>query len=372
MSIHTNILNRDTKDFLIEKIPEHVILPLTAVLNIVVLKINSKKYDRCIEKHEIFLLTNKYLYCLYDEPAHCSETVEIMTKVRIHLHWVICYFTIDECNGNSKYCIEFVKNNHKIVFEVKDREKYDKWQDVLKNQVVQPYLYKKYKISNLIATQRYGRLYKSVEISSKNVFFVEKINKDNFLDDDKANNIICKIKALKKLRGCPGIIQLHEIYGSQKSVYLVYEPYFGGPVFNFTLKYDMPIFFKILKNIFGILKSLDNYRITNGYLRPKNIYFKHSHQNNESDDIIITDFSYLTIKKRPIRTKMDSIRSIPKIIGKNNHNTESNIDLKDLGFIIINYLYYRQFNKPIEKQKVYKSVILDASFIISNDRKLIS
>lgn len=372
MAIHKSIFNRDIKGCLVEMIQERVSLHQTVILHIDTLNMKIKKSERCTEKHELFLLTDKYLFCLYSEPVYVGQSVDIIIKAKIHLRWAIGCFYIRECNGDLKYCIEFIKNNKKVVFEAIDNEKYEKWVRVLRKHTIQQNFHDRYKASSLIATQRYGLLFKSVELSTNDIYFVEKIEKDKFEDDEIAESIIYKIKTLKKLRGYPGVIQLHEMYESKKSVYIVYESYFGGPVFNFALKYDMKTFVKILRDIFGVLKLLESYGITHGYLRPKNIYFKYSNSRDERNEIIINDFSYLTITKGSPTIAVKSDKSITKVMGRSEQAKNSNLDLTDLAFIAINYLYYRQFNRPIEKLNEYTSVILDESLQLPTTRKLIS
>ena len=367
-----SILNSNSNSALIDKIQENYNLPFDSILHSGSLKTLKEKNNRNNKSNEFFVLTKDYLFCLDDSPTEHDDVMKFRTKSRIALKWVLCNFYIKESSNLKKFYIELVKNNKKIIYDAIDRHGYDKWREVLKPRVLQYNFRSAYYVENLISIRKNNKLFKLVDKSNNSVYFAEKFKKEKMSDEKVLTQFTNKINILQQLLDCEGVSQLHELYETDNSIYVVYKPYFGGPVFNHNFVYPPKTFLKILRNILAVLKLLELKDISHGYLRPKNIYFKHSHKLIEDNEIIITDFSHSQkIEKDSSRFKQTGRRE-SKILGQESGATVTNSDIVDLGLVALNYLYYAQYNKSIGINADYESIILNPTFMISTERKLIS
>lgn len=295
----------------------------------------------------MFLLTENYLYCLVEPPVISDQSLNFKVKAKIHLKWVLCDFIIKEYSKVNKYYIEFIRNDKKIICDAVDQLNFEKWRNALRSHVIQLNINKRYCIKDVVSKQQYSKIYRAEQVSTDNLYFVEKVRKGKLLDNKVFESIKNQIKILKALYGYPGVQQLFEIYESLNTVYLIYQPYTGVHVFNNAIKYDSQIFVKVLKNILSIIKLLESKNIIHGHLRPENIFFKESNINHESMEIILTDFSYCRNLKSYANSKASSIGLYSKTIGLTN-NQQVNVDIIDLGRIATNYPYFVQFNRIIK------------------------
>lgn len=370
MVLNTSILNTTSTTHLIEKIKDHYQLPLASVIHTDQLKVIKEKGYRCRKTTKSFILTDNYLFYLAKEPVIEDQMINFTIKARIELKWVVCKFEVKEYPSANKYYIELTKNGRRIIFDAVTEGSYQKWIEVLKPRVIQLNFRSIYRIDNLIATKDNSQLFKVIENSTNNIYFADKIKKHDLQDESAVNKLIEQITILQDIRSFEGVVQLHEIYETNNSLYLIYNPYFGGPVFNHTFVYSPSLIIKILKSILEILVQLEEKKIKHGYLRPKNIYFKYSYRQIEDNEIIITDFAHSKKVVKRVSFFQDSGPDRIEILKKKAEKTSIYSDTTDLGLIILNYLYYTQFNKPMGKTVNYETIILDPTFTISSERKL--
>ena len=372
MVLCDSIFNIKPSDHLIEKSKEDYEFPINSVIHSDHFKILKEKDNRCLKSTEYFILIDNQLYIVAEEPQIEYNIIRFTTKAIMDLDSVMCSFKVKEYPKNNKYYIEFSKNNKRAICDALNEYSYFKWKEVLRPRVIQYNFQSFYNRETLLSMKKDCKMYKITDNKNNDIYFADKIDKERLSDNSRIYDLKEQIKILQTLSGQEGVLQLYEIYETRNSVYLIYKPYLGGPVFNHNLKYSFKCFIKILRSILSILRLLEIKGISHGYLRPKNIYFKHSNIPVEENEIIITDFSYSKVIPNNSRKSLDIERRKSRIIGEHMEESPINTDIIDLGLMALNYLHYAHFNIVLDHTISYETTILNPSFAIPHECKLIS
>lgn len=366
----TSILTNDSESSFVYKAEERYLLPKAEVLHIDRLRVLKEISNSSVKKIKVFLLTQNSLYCLIGEPAYEGQLVRFRAKARIDLQWALCKYHIKMHSGKRQHLIEFVKNNKRIAFEAIDEEGFQRWRDALRLRIVHVDFEDKYQKTNIGCSSKRRKTFKLIEKEFGEVYLAEQVSKQKLQDFILVRGLKRQITIMKELKGYGGVAQLHEVQETDDAVYLVYEPFSERPVFNHNCKYPLRVFLKILRNIFAVLRLLEVKGIQHRRLRPANIHFRYSNRPIEQNDIIITDFSCASFDKQSTGSCNPSREHFPRTIGQRVAKSAANPDVIDTGLIALSYLYYVQFNKPLEKTSNYSKVIFDPKLLISPGRKL--
>lgn len=370
MALHDSILNTVKTSKLVEKVQEHYVLPRTSVIHIDTLRVMKEKQFTCTKSLEIFVLTDNHLFFLIGEPTIDKKSVSFKTKAKIELKWVLCHFEVKQYNRVKKYCIELIKNNKRVTCDVKSKEKYDVWVEVLRLKTINMNFEHQYKIEAPISMNKRAKLSKVTDSSSGQVYFAHVEEKTSLIGTVMVEKVRRHIKGLKKLKGHGGVVQIRDVCETIEAVYIIVEPYFGGPVFNYSCKYTMPTFLKLLRNVLAVIRLLEVKGIRHRRIRPLTIYFKHANKSFEHNEIILVDFSHSKISRTYSKESSVAARRLPIVVGSNSGFTQVNSDNVDLGLIALNYLYYAQYNEPLEHSTNLHSVLYNSNFMLPVERNI--
>ena len=372
MVFHTSILNADLSCPLSEKIDENYSIPKHDVLHSDRLKVIKEKQQKSKTTNDIFVLTEKYLFCSADDLTTEGNNIVFTAKVRISLQWIMCNFETKDSEKGKKHFIEFIKNNKKIVCDALSEDRFNKWREVLRARVVHMNFHNKYRIDGLSPPKNKSYLVKMVENESGEIFLVEKINKEMLKGDTAVVSMVERIETLKNLTEFSGVLRFKEVHETGHSLYIIYDPYFGGPVFSHNSKYTTADFLIILKSVLSILKALEVKGISHNYIRPKSIYFKYSGKSIAQNEIILTNLSKVKRVKQQYEDSFGQMSPVDLLKEGLSDNKAYNQDVVDLGRTCLNLFYYAQYNKLIDNGADYVSIINSPSFFMSSSRNLTS
>lgn len=371
MVLHTSILNHSNHTPLSEKINIEVSLPKHEVLHSDNLKILKEKAKVCKITNEVFVLTEKYLYCAAGDLTTDGSQIAFTAKIRIKLRWVICNFEVKEYSRGKKYCVEFIKNNKKIVCDALNESRFNKWKEVLKPRVVHLNFHSKYRVDESISARNKGGLVKMIHNETGEIYFTEKISKISLKEEAAIVKLTHQIKILRKLNDFCGVLQFKELHETAESLYIVYEPYFGAPVFHHNFKYTTGAFLNILKSVLSILRALEVKGVTHNYIRPKNVCYRYSNKSIEHNEIVLTNLS--KARRACQQSSEDSEMLVTGDVAVDcGEGRAHNQDIVDLGRTCLNYFYYAQYNKFLDNSTDFASIINSPSFFMSSSRKLSS
>ena len=178
-----------------------------------------------------------------------------------------------------------------------------------------------YKIIKIIGQSGYGKVYEVLNLKTFEYFACKKVSKINLIDYEKFKNEISILSRADH----PNIVNLYEIYESNRSIYLIMEMCRGGPLFhNITLRaqkkkmYSEKDAAEIFIQIMSALEYCHNQGICHRDLKPENILYLNEDIDDKNNTLKIINFIFSKhFKINKLTSKIGSIYYLaPEVINQ--------------------------------------------------------
>ena len=198
-----------------------------------------------------------------------------------------------------------------------------------------------YKILEVINERKETAIYRALEIASQKIVILKTIRNENLLLQDIAP-LYNEYRILLKLHGCPGIIQILDLYKHENSVYLVFDNIEGVTLKYYLHNEPLPIeiFFTIAIKLLNVLTEVHKYHVIHKDINPENIIIR---PEDLSIDLIDFDIATeLTSTKEqalnPNQLNMTLAYMSPEQSGRLNREVDYRTDIYSLGITFFEML----------------------------------
>lgn len=193
--------------------------------------------------------------------------------------------------------IKLTKGEHMTYFfPPDDQEKLESLRDYLRRRVNLKFYMANYKELQEIGKGKYSTVFLSRNLESFKTYAVKVINKDKErLTDREFNLIKNEIKILSSIKHT-NVVQLHEVYKSDNTIYIVLELLKGKSLQSLIKSgkhFTMSETSSIIRGLLKALVYLKKENIVHRDLKPDNILFREGKLNENS--VCIVDFGFSTL-----------------------------------------------------------------------------
>lgn len=275
---------------IVEKIDKEKTIPLKDVLKIGKLTI-VKKGKKGIGKEKTFLMTSKYLLNVSNSIKKDSKAVKVYCKARIELNWLLLnYFTdsSDDKEG-SPLLFHLIKADKIIRLKAINHIEFENWRRLLTKYTIQQDFFERFDVVSVMGKGSSALVYKIRETATGEQFACKRFKKSS-LDKGSRKNLIKEINILRELKGEKHIVELHHVFESENSIYLIMELCEGKRCTLRNTLYQPKQMISLAYQILKALKILKDKRIIHKDLKPDNILLKYEDKPIDENEIRIVDF----------------------------------------------------------------------------------
>eukprot|EP00270_Netrium_digitus_P011709 TRINITY_DN3734_c0_g1_i1.p1 TRINITY_DN3734_c0_g1~~TRINITY_DN3734_c0_g1_i1.p1 ORF type:complete len:438 (+),score=42.60 TRINITY_DN3734_c0_g1_i1:68-1381(+) len=139
------------------------------------------------------------------------------------------------------------------------------------------YFFDKYVLLEELGHGNFGAVYSCLSIAGGEQFACKIIEKDETWNEEVAEEVRQEIAALETVRGCEGIVGMHEVFEDIAYIYIVMEFCNGGELFDLLLevgRFDEYTARKIFRDIASAVHTCHSRGLLHRDLKPENILIK--------------------------------------------------------------------------------------------------
>ena len=377
----TSLFDEQGSEKIVMKTDCRADLPMDSIIKVGELDVVKRREgDKKVRK--TFLLTKNYLYYVHGKVKKVNEMARFQYKAKIELDWMVTMFSIKEGIVFEKpsFTIQFVKNKKTVQFQAYDQKEFSDWKNELERLTIQRDFFNEYKVLSLLGEGSSAKVYKVQNKFNNELFACKRFCKRD-MTEPMVKALVNEIRILRKLKGCPYIIELLRVYESDSSIYLIFELCEGNRCVKRKVFYKERQIKRLTYQVLVALREMRNVSVIHRDLKPDNILLKYKDRPLEENEIRIIDFglSMFAYEADNYREGGTVGYMAPESLNVPSYLPDYQFDMFSLGVIAYNSLTAtklfkdRKYSKMIEKNKRGKVNFFDDIFLsLSEDCKLIS
>lgn len=239
--------------------------------------------------------TTQSWFSLYDKYiAQCTKTgANLEVQNYLSINWAILSPKITL--PGDKYSFNITKNKVTFDFVSEDEAAIDDWLTSIRSKImcVHYNFHEDYKAIKMIGKGSFARVYLSEQKLTQVQFAVKAFNKEYLTYSTKNSAKPCLLNEIQIMRELKhdSIIQMHDVYETENSIYLVLELIEGKTleeILKKATKYNEAKYKTMIKSILEALSYLSSKKIMHRDLKPDNILV------DKDDNVKVVDFGLAT------------------------------------------------------------------------------
>lgn len=260
--------------------------------------------QQTIPSDRFFFLDDQYLWCkLTPRDDWCQWRLE-MKFVKVVLPEERSTTSIDTA---QRYCFKLCFGKSSWSLCAADRWILETWLDALSRVAIRTDLHRRFRVSKVVGAGAFAKVYEATSLKSKELVAIKGFSKRYLASKDKGKQSIWNEVSILRRLYHPNTAQLREVHETDNSIYLVFDLFEGGDLYN-LIKQRRTLPQKEVVNIIeGVLRGLEHLarlQVVHRDMKPNNILLRKSHD-IRPEDVAITDYGLSTFAydKEPTYTK---------------------------------------------------------------------
>lgn len=193
----------------------------------------------------------------------------------------------------SQYPLKICYKNKFTIFYAKSESDHKAWIEALTSVMTRSDIHDRFDITSEIGQGAFAHVFKAKEKASGQLYAIKGFNKEAILESDSGKQSLWnEIEIMRRLKGHPNVIQLHEVHDTKNSVYLIMDYLKGSDLEQLIAnKRRLPedTITKISQGMLRGLKTMESLQIFHRDIKPANVMLKKTVDINP-EDVIFVDF----------------------------------------------------------------------------------
>ena len=241
------------------------------------------------EVTKYFVLDQKYLWCKTELSSEKYLWKLEMKFIKI----LLLQNTLVLVRGpQTKFGFKLCYGETSWTLVANDRSEYDSWISSLTKVAIRCDLHERLKVKKVVGAGAFAKVYSATDLKTKIPYAIKGFNKKYLETREKGKlSLSNEISILRELSH-RNVLKLREVDESENSIYLVFDLYEGGDLYDHMKKKKELTSKEIIGMIEGILIGLEHLRelnIVHRDIKPNNILLRKDYD-IKPDDVVIADF----------------------------------------------------------------------------------
>lgn len=265
-----------------------------------------------VEQEYLFILTRNYLYYVEGKACMGNGKMSFSYKARIHLGWLEMSLIQLNKNKEKQFYLALSNSMKKVIFRLASEKDSERWTKHLSPFLLQDNFLKKFDILKQLGSGSSCSSYKVREKKTQKIYACKRFKKEGF-SDDAYTKLVREITMLRYLKGHPNVTQLHSVFESENSVYIVLEYCQGGQLFDIEKGCSMEEIHFLLNFFLELLKSFKKKKVVHGSLFLNKIFLKYKNKPLKYNAIKVVSFNRTRMEKDADDVAFNYQRDIQKV-----------------------------------------------------------